>query len=47
MRCYDCDAPAAYAPETDGIRVGLCERHLQARLEEFPAATIRRALLSD
>ncbi len=35
MRCHWCDRRAIYAPESDGIRVGLCRRHLQARLAEF------------
>lgn len=29
MRCHHCDAKAAYAADSDGIRVGLCEDHLQ------------------
>lgn len=38
MRCHYCDAEAAYAPEYDGIRVGLCERHLKEFVEsDFPS----------
>ncbi len=29
MRCHYCDAEAAYAADSDGVRVGLCEEHLR------------------
>jgi len=35
MRCHYCDRPAAFAAESDGIKVGLCERHFRERLEEL------------
>ncbi len=35
MQCHYCDETAAYAAESDGIKVGLCERHLQERIEEL------------
>ncbi len=38
MQCHYCEHPAAYAAESDGIKVGLCERHLQARIEELAEA---------
>ncbi len=35
MQCHYCDEPAAYAVESNGIKVGLCETHLQERIEEL------------
>ncbi len=35
MQCHYCENPAAYAAESDGIKVGLCEKHLQERIEEL------------
>ena len=35
MRCHWCDRRAIYAPESDGVKVGLCQRHLQERLAEL------------
>lgn len=35
MHCHYCDRQAAYAAEKDGIKVGLCERHFQERIEEL------------
>lgn len=29
MRCHYCRADAAYAAESNGLRVGLCDDHLQ------------------
>lgn len=46
MRCHECGAEAAYAPETGGVRVGLCERHLQERLATFPDEAIKAALVA-
>ena len=47
MRCHVCDAPAAYAAKSGGIRVGLCEKHLRAHLEKFPGEDLKEQLLSD
>lgn len=43
MRCHYCDAEAAYAPESHGIRVGLCDLHLKVFVstcseQDLPAA---------
>lgn len=35
MQCHYCGDEAAYAAESDGIKVGLCEQHFQQRLEEL------------
>ncbi|WP_168192906.1 MULTISPECIES: DUF6757 family protein [Halostella] len=35
MKCHYCDREAAFAAESDGIRVGLCEDHFRDRLEEL------------
>lgn len=35
MQCHYCDDTAAYAAESDGIKVGLCEEHFRERLEEL------------
>lgn len=35
MQCHYCDEPAAYAAESEGIKVGLCEEHFQERIEEL------------
>ena len=35
MRCHYCDREAAYAAASDGVRVGLCERHLRSQIEEL------------
>lgn len=35
MQCHYCESSAAYAAESDGISVGLCEEHFQERLEEL------------
>ncbi|WP_162993895.1 DUF6757 family protein [Halalkalicoccus subterraneus] len=35
MRCHYCDREAAVSAESDGVRVGLCEKHFQERLEEL------------
>lgn len=32
MRCHVCDAPAAFAPEHEQVKVGLCRRHMRAYL---------------
>ncbi|MCT9095010.1 DUF6757 family protein [Haloarchaeobius sp. HME9146] len=38
MKCHYCDQVAAFAAETDGIKVGLCEEHFRERLEELAEA---------
>lgn len=35
MQCHYCDRGAAYAAETDGVTVGLCDRHFRERLESL------------
>lgn len=35
MQCHYCDAPAAYAAESNEVVVGLCDSHLERQLEEF------------
>ncbi len=47
MRCHECGRPADYAPETGGITVGFCDRHLRQRLEEFPTEELKDAFLAD
>lgn len=39
MQCHYCDSSAVYAAESDGIAVGLCERHLEQQLEAFVEAS--------
>ncbi len=35
MRCHYCDREAAFAAETGGLTVGLCEEHFRERLQEL------------
>jgi hypothetical protein len=35
MQCHYCDEEAAVAVEKDYVKVGLCEQHLQERMEEL------------
>ena len=35
MQCHYCERDAAYAAESEGIRVGLCEEHFRERVEEL------------
>ena len=35
MQCHYCEADAAVAVEKDHVKVGLCEDHFRARLEEL------------
>ncbi|MCL9815930.1 DUF6757 family protein [Natronocalculus amylovorans] len=35
MRCHYCEREAAYAAETDNIKVGLCSEHFRDRLAEL------------
>lgn len=35
MQCHYCDEEAAFAVESEGIKVGLCESHFQERVEEL------------
>lgn len=48
MQCQDCGRPADFEVESDGVIVGLCERHLRARVEamadEEVAAAFRDVL---
>ena len=43
MRCQYCTAEAAYAAESGGIRVGLCERHLHEQINRFADGPARVA----
>ncbi|WP_248515589.1 DUF6757 family protein [Salinarchaeum laminariae] len=38
MQCHYCEKPAAYAAESEGVKVGLCEDHFQTRIEELAEA---------
>ncbi|GAB7018913.1 hypothetical protein JCM18750_17740 [Halostagnicola bangensis] len=38
MNCHYCDREAAFAAESDGLRVGLCEEHFRERLQELAEA---------
>lgn len=38
MQCHYCDRSADLTVEKDGVRVGLCERHFQERLESLADA---------
>lgn len=48
MRCQDCDRPADVEIESGGVIVGLCRRHLRARVEALadggPIAALREAV---
>ena len=35
MRCHYCDRSADISVDKSGVRVGLCEEHFQARLDEL------------
>lgn len=35
MRCHYCDREAAFAPEMNGVRVGLCDTHFRERFESL------------
>ncbi|WP_433626433.1 DUF6757 family protein [Halomicrococcus sp. NG-SE-24] len=35
MQCHYCDRDATFAPESDGIRVGLCDEHFREQFEEL------------
>lgn len=35
MQCHYCDESAAYTAESEGVKVGLCEEHFEARIEEL------------
>lgn len=35
MKCHYCDRDAAFAAESAGIKVGLCEDHFRERLAEL------------
>ena len=38
MRCHYCDREAAFAAESNGVTVGLCESHFRERLQELAEA---------
>lgn len=38
MRCHYCSREADVTADSEGVRVGLCEEHLQERLEELAAS---------
>jgi hypothetical protein len=38
MHCHYCSREATVTADSDGLRVGLCELHLQERLEELAAS---------
>ncbi|MFP8890978.1 DUF6757 family protein [Natrialbaceae archaeon A-CW2] len=38
MNCHYCDQEAAFAAESDGLKVGLCEEHFRERLQELAEA---------
>ncbi len=40
MRCHYCDTEAAYAADSEGVRVGLCERHLQQFVRRYAEADL-------
>ena len=44
MKCHYCDDEAAFAAETEGVKVGLCEVHFRERLEELSDADELQAL---
>jgi hypothetical protein len=44
MKCHYCDDDAAFAADTGGVRVGLCEMHFRERLEELADADELEAL---
>jgi len=44
MKCHYCDDDAVYAAETEGVKVGLCERHFQERVEELTDEESLKAL---
>ena len=35
MRCHYCDRDADYVAESEGVRVGLCDRHVRERVREL------------
>ena len=44
MQCHYCDEEAAFAAESDGIKVGLCEEHFRERLEELADSDALKAV---
>ncbi len=38
MNCHYCDRDAAFAADSEGIKVGLCENHFRERLQELADA---------
>ncbi|WP_150123041.1 MULTISPECIES: DUF6757 family protein [unclassified Haladaptatus] len=35
MRCHYCDREATFAPEVDGVQVGLCDAHFREQFESL------------
>lgn len=35
MRCHYCDREATFAPEVDGVQVGLCDTHFREQFESL------------
>lgn len=44
MRCHYCDRTAAYAPESQGVKVGLCPEHLHDFMSTCAEADLPTAL---
>lgn len=44
MRCHECGAPAAYAPEHESVRIGLCEEHIREYMATLERLDTLRAL---
>lgn len=47
MQCHYCGRAAAYAAESNGISVGLCEHHLEQQLEAFAESRALAELKDD
>ncbi len=43
MRCHYCDRPAVAEPAFDGVRVGLCERHLRDQVDALHRSLVTEA----
>lgn len=44
MRCIECDGEATVVADHDGVRIGLCERHLRERLAALEGADALRSI---
>lgn len=47
MRCHECNETAAYAPQHDGVRVGLCETHMREYMASLERSLSREAIALD